>query len=72
MNQLIGPMLRPLARWAEQSQQQACRNAMVASTTIAESRRERDEVQEYVEAVLSDRGSRAGAAPPTVPASRLG
>jgi len=72
MNQLIEPMLRPLTRWAEQSQQQACRNAMVASTALTAGRRERDEVQEFVEAVLARRKPRAGAAPPSLPAARLG
>lgn len=72
MNQLIEPMLRPLAKWAEQSQQRACRNAMVASTAISEGRRERDEVQQYVESLLARREPRAGAAPPRIPAARLG
>lgn len=72
MNLLIEPMLRPLARWAEQSQQRACRNAMVAATAISNGRRERDEVQDYVEAVLARRRPRAGAAPPRLPAVRLG
>ena len=35
MNHLIEPMLRPLSRFAEHSQRQACRNAMVASTALA-------------------------------------
>jgi hypothetical protein len=72
MNQLIEPMLRPLTRWAEQSQQQACRNAMVASTALTAGRQERDEVQEYVEAALARRKPRVGAAPPSLPAARLG
>ena len=55
MNQIIEPMLRPLTRWAEQSQRQACRNAMVASTALTAGRRERDEVQEFVEAALARR-----------------
>ena len=40
---------RILASWAERSQQDACRNAMAASTALAEQRRERDEVAAYVE-----------------------
>ena len=72
MNQLIEPMLRPLTRWAEQSQQHACRNAMVASTALTAGRRERDEVQEFVEAVLARRQPRVGAAPPSLSAARLG
>ena len=49
MNQIIEPMLRPLTRWAEPSQQQACRNAMVASTALAAGRRERDEAQQFID-----------------------
>ena len=45
----------PLAGWAERSQQAACRNAMAASTALAEQRRERDEVAEYVETVIAHR-----------------
>jgi len=72
MNQLVGPVFRPLARWAQSSQQTACRNAMVASTALAATRRERDETQEYVESTLARRARRAGAAPPSLPAARLG
>jgi hypothetical protein len=73
MNLVIGPMLRPLTHWAEQSQRNACRNAMVASTALGARRREREEVQEYVEALLTRRGSRTAAAPPSLPAAvRLG
>ena len=72
MNQLIEPIMRPLTKWAEHSQQHACRNAMVASTALTARRRERDEVQEYVEAALARRKPRVGAAPPSLPAARLG
>ncbi len=72
MNQIIEPMLRPLTRWAEQSQQRACRNAMVASTALTAGRRERDEVQEFVETTLARRKPRVGAAPPSIAAARLG
>jgi hypothetical protein len=73
MNQLIEPMLRPLTRWAENSQRQACRNAMVASTVLTAGRRERDETQEFVNTLLARRTRRAGAAPPALPAAaRLG
>ena len=77
MNQIIEPMLRPLTKWAEQSQQRACRNAMVASTALAAGRRERDEVQEFVDAALARRKPRAGAASAglpgaSLPAARLG
>ena len=72
MNHLIDPMLRPLTRWAEESQRQACRNAMIASTALSAGRRERDEVQDFIDAALARRRPRAGAAPPSVPAARLG
>jgi hypothetical protein len=72
MNQLVGPMLLPLTRWAENSQRNACRNAMVASTALAAGRRERDETQEFVTSELARRARRAGAAPPSLPAARLG
>ena len=72
MNQLIEPMFWPLALWAQGSQRQACRNAMVASTALTAGRRERDEVQEFIELALAHREPRAGAAPPSHPAARLG
>ena len=72
MNHLIEPMLRPLTRWAEESQRKACRNAMVASTALTAGRRERDEVQLFVDTTLAHREPRAGAAPPSLPAARLG
>lgn len=40
----------PLARWSEASQQQARRNAMVASTALAARRSERDEVDAFLAA----------------------
>jgi hypothetical protein len=59
MNLLTTPILKPLTgplnRWAEHSQSIACRNAMIASTAITARRRERDEVQEFVEALLAQR-----------------
>ena len=73
MNQLIEPMFWPLTRWAENSQRQACRNAMVASTVLAAGRRERDETQEFIDTLIARRARRAGAAPPALPAAaRLG
>ena len=72
MNHLVGPFLRPLTRWAEQSQLTACRNAMVASTALAAGRRERDETQEFVDSTLARRARRAGTATPSLPAVRLG
>ena len=55
MNHVLDSMLRPVTRWAEHSQQQACRNAMVASTALAEVRAEWDDAQGYVEATLARR-----------------
>ncbi len=72
MNHIIVPMLRPLTIWAEQSQRRACRNAMVASTVLTAGRRERDEVQEFVLDTIARREPRAGAAPHSLPAARLG
>ncbi len=69
MSHLVEPFLRPLARWAETSQQTACRNAMVASTALTAGRRERDETQHYVDSVLARRARRAGAAPASLPAA---
>jgi hypothetical protein len=72
MHQLVGPLFRPLTRWAENSQRAACRNAMVASTALAAGRRERDETQEFVHSTLARRAHRAGAAASSLPAARLG
>lgn len=59
MSHLFQPILGPVSRWAEQSQQRACRNAMVASTSISAVRRERDEVQDYVAVTLARRRAAA-------------
>ena len=72
MNQLIAPVLRPVQRWAEHYQRGACRNAMVASTMLAERRRERVEVADYLERALSRDSHRAGPASPSLPVARLG
>jgi hypothetical protein len=72
MKQIVVPLFKPLTNWAENSQRQACRNAMVASTALAAGRRERDETQDFVDSVLARRARRAGAAPPSLPAARLG
>lgn len=42
-----------LAGWPERSQQRARHNAMVASTALAQARRERDEVEAYVAGALA-------------------
>ena len=72
VTQMMWPVRRPLSQWAENRQLHACRNAMVASTAISTTRRERDEVQEYVETLIARRSSRAGHASPSLPAARLG
>ena len=72
MNHLIQPMFRPLTRWAEHSQRQACRNAMVASTALAAGRRERDETREVVDSLIALRSPRVGDATRDLPAARLG
>lgn len=45
--------------WAVESQQGARRNALVASTALAEVRAEHDEVSGYVEAAIARREVRA-------------
>ena len=77
MVQLARSVLGRLTQdWAERSQQQACRNAMVATTALTAARRERDEVEELVAQLLTRRSPdaphRVGTASPRLPASRLG
>lgn len=72
VTQMLWPVSRPLTQWAEHSQRHACRNAMVASTAIAATRRERDEAQEFVELLIAHRSRRAGHPSPSLPAARLG
>jgi hypothetical protein len=76
VTQVLWPVSRPLSHWAENSQRHARRNAMVASTAIAATRRERAEVQEFVDILIARRSRplnhRAGPASPTLPAARLG
>jgi DNA-binding GntR family transcriptional regulator len=72
MNHVIDPMLRPLTRWAEHSQRRACRNAMAASTALAERRRERDQVQEFIDELIARRTPRAAAALPAHTAAQPG
>jgi hypothetical protein len=79
VTQALWPVRRPLSHWAENSQRHACRNAMVASTAITQTRRERDEVQEFVDTLIARRSrsqdNAAGHATPllsALPAARLG
>ncbi|TCJ21822.1 hypothetical protein [Nocardioides jejuensis] len=57
--------------WATAAQQQACRNAMVASTALARTRAQRIVVEEFLAARLGSRaevsGSATGALPPRAP-----
>jgi hypothetical protein len=71
MNNPIEPMLRPLLRFAELSQRQACRNAMVASTALTAGRQEREEVEQFVSTMLAHRGQ-VTALPRPPAAARLG
>ena len=41
--------------WPVESQQQARRNALVAGTALAQARRERDEVEEFLETLARRR-----------------
>jgi hypothetical protein len=66
---LLAPLLLPLAAWAENSQRIACRNAMTASTELAERLRESRDVQEYVVRTLE---LRASAEEPAASRSRAG
>jgi len=68
MNHLIEPMLRPLSRFAQHSQRQACRNAMVASTALTAGRQEREEVQQFVTTMLAHRGQVTAAHKPAAAA----
>jgi hypothetical protein len=76
LDPVIHPVRRVVLRWAERSQRDACRNAMVASTVLAERRRERLEVADYLAHALgtapSPQARRAGAAVSSLPAARLG
>jgi hypothetical protein len=54
---VLAPLIRPLYAWAETSQRTACRNAMTASTELAERLREARDVQEYVVRTLALRAS---------------
>lgn len=59
-----GALSATVTRWAERSQQRACRNAMVASTALTQARAERAEVEEYVAGTLA---RRAGGTTPALP-----
>lgn len=50
--------------WAEQAQQHACRNAMIALTECTQRRAEREEVERYL---AEQRDSRSAPRPASVP-----
>jgi hypothetical protein len=50
MYQLIHHM-RPISRWAVESQQRSRRNAMLASTSLTQRRSERVEVEEFLASI---------------------
>lgn len=54
---------RRLDRWSVESQQRARRNAMVASTRLAQRRAEREDVEEFFAALVSGGGDAAAPAP---------
>ncbi len=54
MNHLVAPLVRPLLWWAQECQRSSCRNAMVASTALAERRHERREVEDYLRLTLGE------------------
>jgi hypothetical protein len=63
----VSRLLTPLLKWPVESQQQARRNAMIASTALAQRRAEREDVEEFFAALGKDTVS----APPVLtPASR--
>lgn len=57
----LAPAWHPLTRWARSSQRTACRNAMVASTALAASRREREETQDLVQTLIARRAGTVSA-----------
>ncbi len=56
MSATLWDSVRALTQWPVHSQQGARRNAMIASTALAERRRERLEVEEYLDSLSASRG----------------
>ncbi len=46
----VGRLVDPVRRWPVESQQRARRNAMIASTALAQRRAELDDVEEFLAA----------------------
>ncbi|MGZ4447633.1 MAG: hypothetical protein ACXVEC_12940 [Nocardioides sp.] len=57
---LVKPIVSPLLRWPVESQQVARRNAMIASTALAQRRAEREEVEEFLAGLLVSPGTDLG------------
>jgi hypothetical protein len=55
-------LLQLLARWPVRTQQHARRNALVASTALAERRRERSEVEDFLTRHAATRAAEHAAA----------
>jgi hypothetical protein len=53
----VSRLLGPVLAWPVESQQRARRNAMVASTALAQRRAEREDVEEFFAARGKDTGS---------------
>jgi hypothetical protein len=70
LHELMSSTRRLIDSWATAAQQQACRNAMVASTALAQARAQRANVEEFLAArIPSPRKSEAAAedaAPSTI------
>ncbi len=49
-------LVAPVTRWPVESQQRARRNAMIASTALAQRRAETDEVEEFLASLTGSRG----------------
>ena len=60
VRRLVGGTAGRVLRWPAQSQQRARRNALVASTALAQRRAERLEVEEFLAGLLPSRSSDTG------------
>ncbi|MBZ5737217.1 hypothetical protein [Nocardioides mangrovi] len=51
VERLVDPIADRVSRWAVESQQRSRRNAMIASTALAQRRAELDDVEEFLAAL---------------------
>ena len=58
---LLGRTVDAVRRWPVESQQRARRNAMIASTALAQRRAERDDVEEFLAALREAPAAEAAA-----------